>query len=256
MKIGHGQKHGEHENSERWLLTYADLITLLLGLFVILYAMSKIDAGKYAELRSAMGGAFGSPRGVLVGDKGLMDKPVTSLQAERQQVAQQIRSALHLDTNPMPIQVTENERGVTVHIMEELLFASGSAEIKASSFPAIDTLAVVLHSLPNDLRVEGHTDNVPISTSLFPSNWHLSVARAVNVGYYLLTNHGIDAERVSVVGYSEYRPIVENDTPDHRATNRRVDIVILTGARKKETVESTSNELKPAGRTSQSAAAQ
>jgi chemotaxis protein MotB len=229
MKNGRGHGHEEHENTERWLLTYADLITLLLGLFVILYAMSKIDAGKYAEIASALGGVFGSPQGVLVGQNGVLDQPVTSLQNDRKKVAEQIRSALKLDSNPMPIQVTENERGVTVHIMEELLFASGRAEIKTTSFAAIDTLARILRELPNDLRVEGHTDNVPIATPLFPSNWHLSVARAVNVGYYLIEKHRLVADRVSVVGYSEYRPILPNDSPEHRAVNRRVDIVIVTG---------------------------
>ena len=124
MKNGRGHGHDEHESTERWLLTYADLITLLLGLFVILYAMSKIDAGKYAEIRSGLGVIFGGPQGVLVGQNGVMDQPLTSLQNDRKKVAEQIRSALKLDSNPMPIEVTENERGVTVHIMEELLFAS------------------------------------------------------------------------------------------------------------------------------------
>jgi chemotaxis protein MotB len=159
----------------------------------------------------------------------VLDQPLTMLQVERRDVAKQIREALHLDTAPLPIQVTENERGVTVHIMEELLFASGSADLKASSLGAMDSLASVLKRLPNDLRVEGHTDNVPINTPQFPSNWHLSVARAVNVGYYLILHHGLVAERVQVVGYSEYQPLVMNDTPEHRSLNRRVDIVIITG---------------------------
>jgi chemotaxis protein MotB len=230
MKNGAGHGHGEHENTERWLLTYADLITLLLGLFVILYAMSKIDAGKYNDVVSGLGKVFGSPDGVLVGQNGVLNQPISAVQSDRRKVAEQIRSALRLDTNPIPIQVTENERGVTVHILEELLFASGSAEIKTSSYAAIDTLARILRELPNDLRVEGHTDNVPINTPLFPSNWHLSVARAVNVGYYLIQKHRLVPDRVSVVGYSEYRPIQLNDTPEHRSVNRRVDIVIVTGA--------------------------
>jgi chemotaxis protein MotB len=222
-----GSKHSEHDNSERWLLTYADLITLLLGLFVILYAMSKIDAGKYAEIVSALGGVFGSPRGVLTGNAGLLENPMTSLQSERQRIAKEISGALHLDTHNLPITISENERGVTVHIMEELLFASGSADIKQASLVTLDSLAEVLKTLSNDLRVEGHTDNVPINTPTFPSNWHLSVARAVNVGFYLIEKHNLIAERVSVVGYAEYRPLVPNDTPEHRAVNRRVDIVIL-----------------------------
>jgi chemotaxis protein MotB len=227
MKRPH--KKQDHGNSDRWLLTYADLITLLLGLFVILYAMSKIDAGKYAEIVSALNGVFGSPKGALAGNAALLPSPNTTLQTERQRIAQEIRSALDLDSQKLPIAVTENERGVTVHIMEELLFPSGSADLKRASLNAMDTLAGILRRLPNDLRVEGHTDNVPISTAQFPSNWHLSVARALNVGYYLILQHGLTQERVTIVGYSEYQPLEKNDTPEHRAQNRRVDIVILAG---------------------------
>ena len=223
-------QHGGHDNDERWLLTYADLITLLLGLFVILYAMSKIDAGKYAEIVSAMEGVFGSPKGVMGGSMGAVEPSVPSLQMERERIASEIRSALHLDSRQQPISISENERGITVHIMEEMLFPSGSADIKNTSLITLDTLATVLRALPNDIRVEGHTDDVPISNSSFPSNWHLSVARAVNVGYYLIERHGLMPSKVSVVGYAEYRPLVPNDTPEHRAQNRRVDIVIVTNA--------------------------
>jgi len=240
----------EHENSERWLLTYSDLITLLLGLFVILYAMSKIDAGKYAEIVNAMGIAFGSSKGVMVGNVGVVDPALPTIQTERQKIAQEIRNALHLDTNPVPISISENERGITVHIMEELLFASGSADIKQSSLNTLDSLAKALKALPNDIRVEGHTDDVPINTPQFPSNWHLSVARAVNIGYYLIQRHGLNPEKVSVVGYSEYQPLVPNDSPDNRAHNRRVDIVIMTGAdhfggRESESQKSTEKENAP-----------
>lgn len=219
--------HEDHDNSERWLLTYADLITLLLGLFVILYAMSKIDAGRYNEIVNALGGVFGSPRGVLIGEGAALENQMSQLLSERQRISREISSALSLDTHKLPITVNESERGVTVHIMEELLFISGSAEIRAASLPALDSLARVLRQLPNDIRVEGHTDNVPISTPAFPSNWHLSVSRAVNVGFYLIERHRLAADKVAVVGYAEYRPIVPNDTPEHRASNRRVDIVIL-----------------------------
>jgi chemotaxis protein MotB len=225
------QKHTETENSERWLLTYADLITLLLGLFVILYAMSKIDAGKYTEVVSALNGVFGAPKGILTGNPSLLESPASALLSEKQKIAQEIRSVLRLDERAMPITITENERGVTVHIMEELLFASGSADLKQTSLVAMDTIASVLRSLPNDLRVEGHTDNVPINTPQFPSNWHLSVARALTVAYYLIQRHGLTQERVSVVGYSEFKPLAPNDNAENRSRNRRVDIVIVaTGA--------------------------
>jgi chemotaxis protein MotB len=218
---------GEHENSERWLLTYADLITLLLGLFVILYAMSKIDAGKYAEIVNALGGAFGSSKGVMAGNNGVMGSQIPPIANERQKIAQDIREALHLETKKLPIAISSSERGITVHIMDELLFASGSADIKESSTPALDSLARVLREIPNDVRVEGHTDNVPISSAAYPSNWHLSVARAVSIAYYLIQTHSLNPEKVSAVGYAEYQPLVPNDSDGHRAQNRRVDIVIL-----------------------------
>ncbi len=224
-----GRHEEGHDSEDRWLLTYSDLITLLLGLFVILYAMSKIDAGKYAEFVNAMEGVFGSPKGIMSGQGGVVQAPVPSVQTERQKIITELRSAMHLDDKKLPISISYNERGITVHIMEEMLFASGRAEIISSSLVALDSLATVLRGLGNDIRVEGHTDNVPINTPFFPSNWHLSVARAVNIGYYLIQHHGLNPERVSVVGYSEYRPLVPNDTPENRARNRRVDIVILTG---------------------------
>lgn len=222
------RKHHGHDNEERWLLTYADLITLLLGLFVILYAISKVDAGKYAEIASALNGVFGAPRGILTGNPAVVQNPGTAPYAERDAIAGEVQQALEASGQTLPITISQNERGVTVHIMEELLFTSGSADIRQASLPALDTLARVFRRLRNDLRVEGHTDNVPISTPQFPSNWHLSVARALNVAYYLIQRHDLTQERVSVVGYSEFRPMVKNDTPANRSRNRRVDIVILT----------------------------
>lgn len=236
----------EQGNEDRWLLTYSDLITLLLGLFVILYAISKVDAGKYVEIASALNGVFGAPRGILTGNPSLIEQPGSALQTERQRIASDVRNALQLDAQQLPITITENERGVTVHIMEELLFPSGSAVIKSSSLVTLDTLAGVLRRLPNDLRVEGHTDNVPISTAQFPSNWHLSVSRALNVAYYLIQRHGLIQERVSVVGYSEFLPIAPNDTPEDRSKNRRVDIVIVaTGESRYETTSHTAEALEP-----------
>jgi chemotaxis protein MotB len=218
----------EPENLERWLLTYADLITLLLGLFVILYAMSKIDATRYAETISALSGVFGGNRlGSSQATSVVVDLPSALLKAERENIAEELRNVLRRSLSDSLVLLTSDERGITVHLLEELLFASGSAELKRSSLTTLDTLASVLQALPNPLRVEGHTDNVPIHTALFPSNWHLSVARAVNAAYYLMDRHGVQAERISVVGYAEYRPLVPNTTPELRSKNRRVAIVIL-----------------------------
>jgi chemotaxis protein MotB len=228
------RKHTEEEEGggqERWLLTYADLITLLLGLFVILYAMSKIDMKKYDQVVVALGGVFGSGDGVTPVKLKLteLQEGLPDVISERTRVENEIRRVLQLDMNKLPVSVSQDERGVVVHIQEELLFPSGSADLKTTSLETLDKLAGVFRTMPNDIRVEGHTDNVPIASKSFPSNWHLSVGRALNVGYYLIQKHRLNPEKISVVGYSEYRPIALNNTAEDRAKNRRVDIVVVTG---------------------------
>ncbi len=121
----------------------------------------------------------------------------------------------------------ENKRGITIHILDNILFKSGSADLTSSSLLVLDRLAVILKALPNDIRVEGHTDNVPINTPDFPSNWHLSVTRALNTAYFLIHNEQLPPEKISIVGYSKYKPIDSNNTVAGRANNRRVDIVII-----------------------------
>lgn len=125
------------------------------------------------------------------------------------------------------IRLMENERGITISIMDNILFESGKAELSENSKPVLTKMAQILKTLPNDIRIEGHTDNIPISTEEFPSNWHLSIARATNTGYYLMNSLGVNQERVSVVGNSEFKPLTNNDSEKSRALNRRVDIVIL-----------------------------
>lgn len=224
--------HDRHENTDRWLLTYADLITLLLGLFVILYTMSKVDNDRYSKVVQAFGGMFGNTvetRNAPV----IMEPHSTPLAIENpvsepEGIESRLRGALYEDVKANLVSISQDERGVVVHLAEELLFASGSAMLKGSSLTSMDLLASVLKTIPNDIRVEGHTDNVPINTPAFPSNWHLSVARAMNTGEYLMQQHGLKPERVTIVGYAEYKPLVPNTTPENRAKNRRVDIVIVS----------------------------
>jgi chemotaxis protein MotB len=225
------RKHaGEHDNLERWLLTYADLITLLLGLFVILYASSQVDMKKYKAVMSAFENVFGGgpSQGTLPGDKGLMSSPALSPPMKASQVMERkVKAAIGDALKKGGALVTADERGVTVHFLEKFMFDPGEADIKSQALPVLDTLGFLLASIPNRIRVEGHTDDTPIHNAQFPSNWHLSVARALNVGYYLLQRYPIRPEKVAIVGYGEYHPLVPNDTPVHKAENRRVDIVIL-----------------------------
>ena len=226
----------EHENLERWLLTYSDLITLLLGLFVILYASSRVDMAKYKEVISAFVNLFGggpASVGNLSGESGVMNnQSMESSEKESRQMEKKVEAAVGEALKAGGAIVTHDERGVTVHFLEKFMFDVGKAEIYDNAFPVLDTLGFLLQSIPNRIHIEGHTDNTPINTAQYPSNWHLSAARALSVGYYLLQNYQIRPEKVSIIGDGQYRPLVPNDTPLHKAENRRVDIVILNSTTK------------------------
>lgn len=222
------RRRHEPEGQDRWLLTYADLITLLLGLFVILYAMSNIDTKKYGQWIAAFGGIFGSnqidlPRGI--GGQGMAGDL-----EEQFKVKDMLKDALGTDDRAGAFSIEMDDRGVTVHLQEELLFPSGSADLKPGSLVTLDSLARVLSRLPNDVRVEGHSDDRPIRSERFPTNWHLSVGRATAAAFTMIERHGILPDRVAVVGYGDRRPLAGNDTERGRALNRRVDIVILMSA--------------------------
>jgi chemotaxis protein MotB len=211
----------ESGDKDRYLITYSDLITLLLGLFIILYAISNIDSSKYKNVVTAMGSYFGDGS-VISGmpDAKIITKPKDLLSEEL--------SKLIVENNySNSIQLEESERGITIHILDDILFPPGKASINDQSKLVLKRLAKVLATIPNDIRIEGHTDNVPIYTERYPSNWHLSVDRALSTAYYLIDQEKISPDKVSVVGYSEYRPITSNDSPGSRAKNRRVDLVIL-----------------------------
>jgi chemotaxis protein MotB len=207
---------------DRWLLTYADLITLLLGLFVILYAMSNIDKKKYSQWVAAFGGEFGSGKMEMATGSSMLSE-----MSEQLRVEMLLKQVMEIDGKNSALSISIDERGVTIHIQEELLFPSGESKLKGSSYRMLDSLSAVLHKIPNDIRIEGHTDNIPIATQDFPTNWHLSVSRALNTGYYLIERHNFNPEKLSVVGYGDSKPIVMNTTENNRALNRRVDIVVL-----------------------------
>jgi len=225
---GEESPFAESGEKDRYLITYSDLITLLLGLFIILYAISKIDVDKYQKMITAMGDVFGSHDKVVnmkssgngSSAPGSAEGTGSHLKAELSQLIDKY----HYNNS---IRLEENERGVIIHILDDILFPSGSSNLATYSVTVLNRLAEILKELPNDIRIEGHTDNVPINTAAFPSNWHLSVARALNTAYYLINTEGLNPEKVSIVGYSEYKPIAANDTPEGRASNRRVDIVII-----------------------------
>jgi chemotaxis protein MotB len=268
------KRHEEHTNHEAWAIPYGDLITLLLAFFVVMYALSSVNEGKYRLLSDSLYAAFrGEPRalepvqvgqhqagagadsrtGVLQQQRpdpahappaGALVKLAPDLpqiaperaaqlaeQAARrdaalERVASEVESALGDLVKRQLVMVRRNELWVEVELRTDILFASGSALPVPDALPVLRQLAQVLAPLPNAVRVEGYTDNVPIRTSAFYSNWELSAARAGSV-VRVLASQGVDAARLAVVGYGEQRPVQSNDSAEGRNANRRVVVVIL-----------------------------
>ncbi|GAB4141357.1 MAG: flagellar motor protein MotB [Ignavibacteriales bacterium] len=210
-------------NSDRYLITYSDLITLLLGLFIILYAISNIDLTKYQKMMTAMGSIFGNSGDIPT----LNDTKRDVVNTPNEKLKDDLNTVIKRYHYDKSVTLEENERGIVVHILDDILFPSGQAEPTEQSKKILHQLALILRDLPNDIRIEGHTDNVKINSVVYPSNWHLSVNRALNTAYYLMQNESLPPEKLSIVGYSEFKPLADNSTDEGRAKNRRVDIVII-----------------------------
>lgn len=209
----------------RWLLTYADLITLLMVFFVMMYAMSKVDAGKFdavaGALRAILGGnAIIETKG-LAGPGGMLEGK--ALEAMGEEVAGGLAGLAEKGK----IRVFDSERGIVISLQGSVLYASGDAQVRPEARQILDVIAGAIRDINNHIAVEGYTDDVPINTPNFPSNWELSTRRASNVVRYLVEEKGIAADRFAAVGYGEFRPIYPNDSEFNRAKNRRVDIVVL-----------------------------
>jgi chemotaxis protein MotB len=231
------RKQEEHANHERWLLSYSDFMTLLMILFVVMFAMSSVDQTKFKQLSQSMKVAMGGGKSIVGNEDAVSiaekSKPVnTEIQVESEESKlEKLKSQVdkYLDQNGMKGSVSTeiDERGLVVSINDTLFFDSGRAEIKAEPQNKLIEIGKIVNQLGNYIRIEGHTDNVPISNGQFSSNWQLSAARAANVTQLLIANSSILPQKLSAVGYGEYRPILDNSTEEGRAKNRRVDIIIV-----------------------------
>jgi chemotaxis protein MotB len=269
------RKHEEeHENMERWLVSYADFITLLFAFFVTMYAVSRVDEQKLGSAVESLQRALGSlipvsisskDPGVLEGQKGPLDIAPIAIQIvaadgtpeteQFEKMAEGIRQEVQKtagagrkagdkggpkdkpgageaekvgESQESQIQYIIDKRGLIIRVPERFFFQSGRASIRPEIIPILNTLAKSLEKVPNHIRIEGHTDSVPINTFLFPSNWELSTARATTIIRHLLANYDFDPSKISATGYAEYRPVASNATPEGRMQNRRVDFVILS----------------------------
>ncbi len=219
----------------RWLLTYADMITLLLALFIILFAISTISAVKFNRLVRAISGGFNStseinnpPNGGTTNDEHGRTTNEANMVAIKEKLDKYIAQA-RLQSK-VETRLDQQGRLVVTLLSDKAYYDSGSAELRPETKQLLDVVATQIRNVSNDVRVEGSTDNVPIATSRYPSNWELSAARATGVTRYLVEHDKILPTRISFAGYGQFHPKFRNDTPVHRQQNRRVDIVILNGA--------------------------
>jgi len=239
----------DEENHERWLISYADFITLLFAMFVVLYAMSKVDEGKYKVLSNSLNFAFGS---ATLGKQGASDPARNPAQNEHElllktlvdkrnaRLAEQLRKQdeavqamvnnLNLAMAPLVkndmVKVTQTPQGVVVDINASALFEQGEAVLQRGAVHTLAAVAKVLEPGTQAIEVEGHTDDIPIYTPQYPSNWELSAARASSV-VRLFIDQGVVPERLRAVGRASYQPIATNETPEGRARNRRVTVTII-----------------------------
>ena len=256
------KKHEEHVNHERWLVSYADFITLLFGLFVVLYASSQVDKRKIGKLALSIQVAF-QEMGVFdassthiplndseaipfsqvqvventerTGDmrrfvQPMKGQPSASSSAPLKNIQKELEKILAPEIKDRVVEVKAGRDGLIVSLREIGFFFSGSAALRPSSRDAIDRLAAVLSTRTEALRIEGHTDNVPIHNQQFGSNWELSTARASDLIKVFIVHYGFEPQRLSAAGYAEFHPSASNDSAEGRARNRRVDIVILNPA--------------------------
>jgi chemotaxis protein MotB len=215
---------------DRWLLSYADLVTLLLALFTTLYAASSVDAGKLAPLQTSLREAFDAPPIMETKNPtGAILPPVTVVSGQTAQDDLQLRLEKELSEalRLQRVDIHRDARGLIVSLPQEAAFAIGSTDVSPGARDLISRVAAAVAPTSHAIRIEGHTDNVPIRTARYASNWELSTARASAVVVFLVKDAEFDPARLSAAGYGEFHPRVPNDTAENRARNRRIDIVIL-----------------------------
>ncbi|RJX18762.1 MAG: chemotaxis protein MotB [Ammonifex sp.] len=238
------KKEGKEANHERWLITYADLITLLLIFFVVLYSYSNVDAKKFAGIAMSLSQALGGGAGMVVSGQGpsvvsgtpMSQEPIETKINLNQDVLENIRLQKikaqiekYAREQGLAARVTTRieERGVVVSIQDTALFLLGSADLTPQAREIVRKVGQILLTTDNYIRVEGHTCDLPIHTARFPSNWELSTARATSVVQELLKTANFPPQRLSASGYGEYRPVAPNNSEVNRQKNRRVDFVVL-----------------------------
>jgi chemotaxis protein MotB len=228
-----------------WLATFSDTMTLLLTFFILLYSFSTVDAGKFKQIAAALQSVLTGQAGSSIIDYDLEtgDVPIVGESPdnsdipldkgkENEMMYEQVKEFVEKNKLEAVVRIKEDSRGVIIELRDSVLFDSGRANIREDSKPILEKISSLLSTLPNEINVEGHTDNVPMKNYKFESNWELSTARAGSVLRYFVEKKGIKPNRFMASGYGEFRPLVPNDSEENRAMNRRVSILIV--AKEKE----------------------
>ncbi len=225
-----------HGGSERWLITYADLLTLLFAFFIVLFAISNADLEKFKAFSGSLNAAFGGGGGsgvlqgggeVLEGGGSILPAAAALEASDLAAITESINAFAEENGLEGRLGVRSEEQEIVISLSDNMLFDPASARLREESLAALNHVAGLLQELPNDIRVEGHTDSIPLQTEGYASNWELSSARATEVLRYLTEQAGIEPARIHAAAYADTRPIADNATPDGRAKNRRADIVIV-----------------------------
>ncbi len=224
---------------DEWLATYSDTVTLLLTFFVLLYSMATLDVQKMQKISQAfqvvMSGETGDTileydlyngQVPLIGGESPIEETVDETDVEQSMYFQVKKYIDEHDLEEL-VDIINSERGIVIQLRDNILFETSSSALRSDSKAVLDKISDLIGTLPNNIIIEGHTDNRPINTSKFPSNWELSVDRAVNVVRYFVEAKGLEASRFSAAGYGQFQPIAPNDSAENMAKNRRVNILIM-----------------------------
>ncbi|MCU7939690.1 MAG: flagellar motor protein MotD [gamma proteobacterium symbiont of Bathyaustriella thionipta] len=267
------KKPEEHVNLERWLVSYADFITLLFAFFVVMYAISSVNEGKYRVLSDTLNDVFQSrptsatpiefdnalqDQPSMAEDPDFIDIPVPENDKnltppenpELETLSKEISKAVQPLINDDLINIKKTDFWLEIDIKSSILFGSVDAQLSEDAEDVLASIALLIKDYPNDVQVEGFTDNVPIKTKFFPSNWELSSSRAASV-VHLFEEEGVDPKRMQAIGYGEHRPRAENTTEAGRNTNRRVNLVILGQGDQRQMMQRRNQSLKQPSKASQ-----
>jgi len=262
------KKHEEHTNLERWLVSYADFITLLFAFFVVMYSISSVNDGKYRVLSDSLQQVFesqGSSLNVIEFENPLTtpnkpeqqpqlielpipeEAPPISEEEERNPTLEEIAENVSQEVDELIqnglVAINQNENWLEIEIKSSILFDSGGATLSEDAEDVLASLATIIKTYENFIQVEGFTDNRPINTARFPSNWELSSARAASV-VHLFEDEGVNPEKMQAIGYGEFRPKADNATAEGRNSNRRVNLVVLGANNSRKVIKTTPDKAK------------